>query len=188
MVALSTAELGVLDWIAQHLHTVFLDHVMPWLSRLTDRGEVWILLGLLLLFFYRKDRGVGVQVLVALLFSLLICNLVLKNAVGRMRPFELKETVALLIPAPLDPSFPSGHSSASFAAATVLLLNRWEGRWATLVLAALIAFSRLYLYVHYPTDVLGGILVGVLCGVLARRLWRQLENSHKPKGGLSEGI
>ena len=86
MVALSTAELGVLDWIAQHLHTVFLDHVMPWLSRLTDRGEVWILLGLLLLFFYRKDRGVGVQVLVALLFSLLICNLVLKNAVGRMRP------------------------------------------------------------------------------------------------------
>ncbi len=96
--------------------------------------------------------------------------------------------MALLIPAPLDPSFPSGHSSASFAAATVLLLNRWEGRWAALVLAALIAFSRLYLYVHYPTDVVGGILVGVLCGVLAKRLWWKLENSRRPKGGLPEGI
>lgn len=188
MMALSTAELGVLDWIAQHLHTVALDYIMPWLSRLTDRGEVWILLGILLLAFYRKDRGVGVQVLLALLLSLLLCNLVLKNAVGRIRPFELKETAALLIPAPLDPSFPSGHSSASFAAATVLLLNRWEGRWAALVLAALIAFSRLYLYVHYPTDVVGGILVGVLCGVLAKRLWWKLENSRRPKGGLPEGI
>lgn len=188
MAALSAAELGVLDWITQHLHTAFLDHIMPWLSRLTDRGEVWILLGVLLLIFYRKDRGVGVQVLVALALSLLLCNLLLKNAVGRVRPFALKEAVELLIPPPLDPSFPSGHSSASFAAASVLMRSRWEGRWAALVLAALIAFSRLYLYVHFPTDVLAGILVGVLCGVLANRLWRQLENSHKPKGSLPEGI
>lgn len=189
MEALSMAELNVLDWIAQHLHTVFLDTVMPAISRLSDRGEIWIFLGVLLILFGRKKQtwGIGVQVLAALLLSLLLCNLFLKNAVGRVRPFMIRDTVELLIRAPMDPSFPSGHSSASFAAASVLVLTRWKGRWAALVLAALIAFSRLYLYVHFPTDVLAGILVGVLCGVLAHLLWGQWEKSHTPKGSLPEG-
>lgn len=170
---LSTAELGVLDWIAQHCHTAWLDVIVPAITHLGDSGMIWIVLGLFLLLFCRKERGTGFQVLLALLLSLLLCNLMLKNAVGRIRPFELNPAVELLIVPPGDPSFPSGHTSASFAAAVVLVLNRWKGRWAALVLAVLIAFSRLYLYVHFPTDVLGGMLVGTICALLSAAIWRK---------------
>lgn len=173
MNSLSLAELSILDWIAQHCHTDWLDTVMPVISWLGNSGAVWILLGLGILVLSRRQRATGFQVLLALLLSLIICNLILKNGVGRIRPFALNDAVELLIPPPGDPSFPSGHTSASFAAAAVLLLTRWRGRWAALVLAGLIAFSRLYLYVHFPTDVLGGLVVGVLCGVLAVTIWNR---------------
>lgn len=173
MNSLSLAELSILDWIAQHCHTDWLDTVMPVISWLGNSGAVWILLGLGILVLSRRQRATGFQVLLALLLSLIICNLILKNGVGRIRPFALNDAVELLIPPPGDPSFPSGHTSASFAAAAVLLLTRWQGRWAALVLAGLIAFSRLYLYVHFPTDVLGGLVVGVLCGVLAVTIWNR---------------
>ena len=173
MTSLSLAELSILDWIAQHCHTDWLDTIMPAISQLGNSGAIWILLALGILVLSRRQKATGFQVLLALLLSLIICNLILKNGVGRIRPFALNEAVELLIPPPGDPSFPSGHTSASFAAATVLLLTRWQGRWAALVLAGLIAFSRLYLYVHFPTDVLGGLVAGVLCGVLAVTIWNR---------------
>lgn len=170
---LSMAELGILDWIAQHCHSLWMDTVMPWISHLGDSGAIWIILALVLLVLGKKEKATGAQVLLALLFSLLFCNLILKNAVGRIRPCDLNAAVELLIPRPADASFPSGHTSASFAAATVLLLTKWKGRWAALVLAGLIAFSRLYLYVHFPTDVLGGLVLGVICGLLSVTVWRK---------------
>lgn len=185
MDGLSTAELEVLDWIAQHLYTDFLDTLMPWLSRLADSGGIWLLWAILLLALNRKERQVGGQMLLALGLSLIFCNLILKNTVGRLRPFEVNPMAELLVAAPKDFSFPSGHSSASFAAASVLLLNRHRGRWIALILASLIAFSRLYLYVHFPTDVLGGIALGVFCGLLSRLLWRRWIDRRKPEGSLS---
>lgn len=173
MNTLSLAELGILDWIAQHCRTAWLDVLMPAVSHLGDSGVIWILLGLGILLLSRRQKAVGFQVLLALLLSLIFCNLILKNGVDRIRPFVLNQAAELLIPPPGDPSFPSGHTSASFAAAVVLLLTRWKGRWAALVLAVLIAFSRLYLYVHFPTDVLGGMLVGALCGLLAVTIWNR---------------
>ena len=170
---LSMAELGILDWIAAHCHNSFWDAVMPFITGLGDQGILWILLGVLILFFQKGERATGAQVLVSLLFSLILCNLMLKNAVDRIRPCDLNTAVELLVARPGDPSFPSGHTSASFAAATVLLMNRWKGRWITLVVAALIAFSRLYLYVHFPTDVLGGLILGGFCGWMAVILWRR---------------
>lgn len=192
MHGLSVAELGILDWIAAHLHNGFLDTVVPWITSLGNAGLFWILLGLFILLFQRGRRGVGVQVLLALLFSLILCNLLLKNGVDRIRPFALNPGVELLIPKPGDPSFPSGHTSASFAAAVVLLLNRWRGRWVTLALAVCIALSRLYLYVHFPTDVLGGALAGSLCGWLAFAVWKKwiepkLEQRTPPKGRGPQG-
>lgn len=167
----TAAELEVLDWIAQHLRTDFLDSVMPWISRLADSGGIWLLAGVLLLTLNRKQRRVGGQVLLSMLFSLLFCNLILKNAVGRLRPFVLNPMAELLIAAPGDASFPSGHSSVSFAAAAVLMHSGIKGRWAALVLAALIAFSRLYLYVHFPSDVLAGAALGIVCGLLSCKIW-----------------
>ncbi len=154
-----------MDWIAQNLHTNFLDQIMPMISALGDNGMIWIILALGFLLF--GERKTGVRIVLALLFSLLFCNLILKNAVGRIRPCEVNTMVNLLIPCPTDPSFPSGHTSASFAAVTVLLAAKWKWRWAALGLAVLIAFSRMYLYVHFPTDIVGGILVGVICGLLS---------------------
>lgn len=164
-------ELGILDWITQNIHTNFLDVVMPWISRLGDNGAIWIIVALALLFFGEKETGA--RVVLALLLSLLLCNLILKNAVGRMRPCEVNTMVNLLIPCPTDPSFPSGHTSASFAAATVLIATKWKGRWLALALAVLIAFSRMYLYVHFPTDILGGLILGVICGLLSLFIWEK---------------
>ena len=183
MYALSVAELGILDWIAAHCHTAFLDGFMPFVSSLGNGGMIWIALGLGILLFHRGQRSTGLQVLLALVLSLILCNLLLKNGVDRIRPCELNQAVRLLIPCPRDPSFPSGHTSASFAAVAVLFLRRWRGRWAALVLAVLIAFSRLYLYVHFPTDVLGGVIVGSLCGWLAVKGFEKWIAPHWPKGG-----
>lgn len=174
MNALSEAELRVLDWIALHLHTGWLDFLFPRITQLGNAGLIWILVALFLLLCGRRERPYGIQVILALCFSVILCNLILKNMVDRVRPFMLNPMVELLIPAPSDPSFPSGHSSASFAAATVLLLNRHRGRYAALSLAVLIAFSRLYLYVHFPSDVLVGVMTGILSGFLAVLVWNKL--------------
>ena len=168
------AELGILDWIAQNCRNDWMDIFMSSITRLGDSGIFWIVLGVVLL-LCRNSRSKGAQVLLALVFSLIFCNLILKNAVGRIRPFELNLAADVLIPKPTDPSFPSGHTSASFAAAVVLLLTQWKGRWITLVLAVLIAFSRLYLYVHFPTDVLVGAVLGSLCGWLAVQVWNKFQ-------------
>ena len=170
---LSMAELGILDWIQLHCRNGFWDAVMLFFTSLGDNGLIWILLGVLLLVFVKNARSTGAQLLLSLVFSLILCNLILKHAVDRIRPCDLNTAVELLVHRPRDPSFPSGHTSASFAVVTVLLLNRWKGGWAALVLAILIAFSRLYLYVHFPTDVLGGLLTGMVSGWLAVTLWRK---------------
>ena len=174
MLALSQAELGILDWISFHLHSRFLDTVMPIITWLGDKGLLWIVLGLGILFFQKGKRDTGFLVLLALLLGLLICNLLLKNAVGRIRPFVLNDAIQLLVTPPSDPSFPSGHTTAAFAAATVLICDHWRGRWIVLIVAILVAFSRLYLYVHFPTDVICGALIGVFCGWLSGLLWQEV--------------
>lgn len=174
MLALSQAELGILDWIYTHCHNAFLDTLMPIITWLGDKGLLWIILGLGILIFQKGKRDTGFRVLLALLFGLLICNVLLKNAVGRIRPFALNDAVHLLVTPPGDPSFPSGHTTAAFAAVTVLIRDHWKGRWIVLAAAILVAISRLYLYVHFPTDVLCGALIGIFCGWLSTVLWENV--------------
>ena len=148
-------ELSILDWI-QTLHTPFLDKIMVFITRLGDAGIIWIVLSIVLLLI-PKTRKSGAVMVAALVVDVLLCNIVLKNLVARTRPYDVNTGVHLLVAKLHDYSFPSGHTAASFASVT------------TLYLACLIAISRLYLYVHYPTDVLGGILFGVISGYLGYR-------------------
>lgn len=160
-------ELAVLDMI-QKIHTPVLDALMINITRLGDSGFIWILLALLLL-FWKRTRKEGFWMSVVLLLGLIVGNLLLKNTIGRVRPFIANPGVTLLIPPPGGYSFPSGHTLSSFGAATFGYLTnpRW-GR-AALVLAFLIGISRLYLYVHYPSDVLAGAVIGAGLALLVKK-------------------
>ena len=161
-------ELSILDWI-QTLHTPFLDKIMVFITRLGDAGIIWIMLSIVLLLI-PKTRKSGAVMVVALVVDVLLCNIVLKNLVARTRPYDVNTGVHLLVAKLHDYSLPSGHTAASFASVTALYLAGEKKLWKfALVLACLIAISRLYLYVHYPTDVLGGILFGVISGYLGYR-------------------
>lgn len=147
---------------------------MPLISKLGNGGIIWLVLSGLLCVF-PKYRKAGVTMLTALALDVLLCNVMLKPLVGRMRPFTVNTGVELLINAPKDFSFPSGHTAASFAAAFALLFVKNKLWIPSMILASLIAFSRLYLYVHYPTDVLAGILLGLIVGVAANVICRLAE-------------
>lgn len=179
-------DLPILDWIADRFWCPFLDAVMPVITHLGDGGILWILLALVLLCI-PKTRRTGAAMGMALLMGLVVCNLALKPLVGRMRPFDYQllqgRIIPLLIEAPRDFSFPSGHTIASFEAATVLLLCHRKWGIGAMILACLIAFSRLYLYVHYPTDVIASVVLGIGIAFLATYLtnkgWALYETNKK---------
>ena len=162
-------EIKILDWI-QTLHTPVGDTVMCLITKLGDAGIFWILLTLVLLII-PKTRRWGVILAAGLVVDLVLCNVILKPLVERIRPFDVNTAVQVLISKPKDYSFPSGHTAASFTVVAGLYLAGAGKLWKpALVLAVLIAFSRLYLYVHYPTDVLGGIIVGLVSGYMGYRI------------------
>ena len=165
-------EFEFLDFL-QTMHTPLITKIMKAASKLGDAGFVWILLtGVLLVI--PKTRKVGILVSVALLLDVLTCNVILKPLIARTRPYDVNTAVELLIRAPRDYSFPSGHTAASFAAAAALwFADKKKLAIPALVLAVLIAFSRMYFYVHYPTDVLGGAILGMVCGWLSYKLLSQ---------------
>lgn len=159
----------------QSLRQEALDALLVFYTTLGNAGIIWIVISLGLL-LYRPTRRVGLAALLALALGFLCTNVVLKHLVGRERPWL---NVAGLIPliAEHDPnSFPSGHTCAAFAAAVVWAVDAKRGwlRAVCLAAAACMGFSRLYVGVHYPSDVLTGALVGTLCAWLALRLTEKL--------------
>ena len=154
-------EIQILNWL-QGLHTPILDKIMCFITHLGDAGIIWILMTIVMLLI-PKTRKSGVVMAAALVVDVLLCNVVLKNLVARVRPYDVNTAVQVLVSKPKDFSFPSGHTAASFASVAALYLAGEKKLWkVALVLAILIAFSRMYLYVHYPTDILGGIIFGIL--------------------------
>ena len=168
----------ILDFIRAHFSCGPMDTLMKCITFLGEAGWFWILLGIALALI-PKTRRVGITVLTALVFSLIVCNLTIKPLAARIRPYDLREGIEIIISKPLDFSFPSGHSSASFAAAAALFAYYKKWGAGALTLAALIAFSRLYLYVHYPSDVLAGTVLGLLAGLAAyytvKAVWGYVE-------------
>ena len=136
MEAIQSFDLSVLNAIQNSLKCGFLDYFAVFISYLTTSGIIWIVTGVILLFF-RKTRAVGIIVLIALALGFLSGDVLLKHLVNRPRP------------------------------TTVLLAKKRTLGFIALALTVCIAFSRLYLYVHYPTDVLCGLLLGALCGIAA---------------------
>ena len=172
-----TFDLPILEWIQANLQSPFLDKFMPFITAFGNGGIFWIACSVLLMFI-PKTRRTGFGMAFALTMGLVVCNMILKPGVARIRPYDLQETlgvtVDLLIKRSHDFSFPSGHTIASFEACTVLMLgNKKLGIPAT-VLAILIAFSRLYLYVHYPTDVITSIVLGTIFGIIGWTLAKKL--------------
>ena len=164
-------DLPILDWIAGNLWNPVLDFLMPIITALGDEGIFWIACAVVLLLI-PKYRKTGLAVGAALLMGLLICNGILKLWVARPRPYDFQfaqfgNEIRLLIEAQHDFSFPSGHTIASFEAATVLMIHNKKLGIPAMILAVLIAFSRLYLYVHYPTDVLASVVLGIGIAFLA---------------------
>lgn len=158
-------EIGILDWI-QSIRSPVVDMVMTFITRLGNAGAVWIVLAVILL-INPKTRRSGAVLAAALCVDAVLCNGIVKPLFGRIRPYDVNTSVRLLIARPTDFSFPSGHTAISFAAVMALMMAGEGELWKpALVIAVLIAFSRLYLYVHYPTDILGGIIVGGVAGYI----------------------
>lgn len=179
-------DIAVLDAIQNYLRSPFLDVVMPFLTHLGDFALIWFVAGAALI-ATKKRRPYGIAVIVAIVVAAALGTFLLKPFFGRMRPFETYEFLGLLIPAPSGSSFPSNHSMVSFAAAAALCCLPDKTRFANgmkilaVTLACLIAFSRLYLYVHYPSDIFAGALIGVAVGVLSVRLVLYWWERRKPQ-------
>lgn len=166
---IQNVDVSILYFIQESLRYEFLNGFWRAVTFLGDGGWFWIAASVLLLFF-RKTRTVGMAALVSMAVCFLITNVALKNLVARVRPYDAFPILLPLIDKPTDFSFPSGHTCASFAAALVYvqMLPKRFGIPAV-ILAGMIAFSRMYLGVHYPSDILGGFLVALIVSILICR-------------------
>lgn len=162
----------------QQLHNPILDRVMVVVTSLGNAGWLFILIGIVLI-CTKKTCKQGLHVLLALIISVIFCSVVLKELVARARPCWLMPEIELLIRVPTDYSFPSGHTSASFATAVALYVHNKKFGIFMFVLALLIAFSRMYLFVHFPTDILGGAVTGAISALLAGVVIKRLEKRKK---------
>ncbi len=198
-----TFDFPILEFIRNYLTNPFLDKAMPYITLFGEWGAFWIAVAAILLLF-RKTRKTGWSMAASLLLGLIICNVILKSLIARDRPFlfytaermagldmpQLKNWTPMteadikwLFASDLHRSFPSGHTIACFEAATVLMIkNKWAGIPATII-AFLVAYSRLYLYVHYPTDVIFSMFAGIFLGLLGTAIVAIIYKVRPPKRG-----
>ena len=172
MTALQSFDANALLYIQDFLRTPFLTVIMVFFSRIGDSGIIWIVTGLVLLVPKSTRRG-GFDVLICLLVAYLINDCVIKVLVERIRPYEVINGLTILVPPESSFSFPSGHTNSSFAAALALTLAFGKAGALAYIPAVLIAFSRCYVGVHYPSDVLAGMLVGTLVSLAVYMLLRR---------------
>ena len=178
-------DLPILDWIQANLQSPFMDKFMPFITVFGNGGIFWIAWSVLLLFF-PKTRRTGLGMGFALMMGLIICNIILKPGVARPRPYDMQAEMGviidLLVKRSHDFSFPSGHTIASFEASVVLLMNNKKMGIPAFILAILVSFSRLYLYVHYPTDVLVSVVLGTLFALIGNFIAQRISLPEGKKG------
>ena len=179
-------DIPILNWIQAHLQCGFLDKAMPIVTLFGEGGIFWIAWAMLLLCI-PKTRKIGLGMGIALVLGVVVCNITLKPLVARPRPYDfaaenLGVFIDLLVKKQHDFSFPSGHTIASFEAAVVLLMNDRRMGVPAVILAVLVSFSRLYLYLHYPTDVLFSVAAGILFALIGNAAAKKITFSPKEKG------
>lgn len=162
-------EFVVLDYIEKHMQGEKRTFLMKLATLVGEKG-IFLAICILIMGFRKKTRKAAVAAAISLIVESIICNLFLKPMVGRTRPYDIREKIELLIPKLKDASFPSGHTGATFSVAGALFFSKIKLWIPAAFLAASTAFSRMYFYVHYPTDILGGIFVGISSGWLAVKL------------------
>lgn len=168
MEAITNIDFAVLDFL-QKLHSKVLDFIMQAVTLSGDNGYIWIALCIVLLCI-PKTRRIGVFTAVTLITEVILNDGIIKGIIARDRPFIQNSAIDTIIRQPSGYSFPSGHSASSFAAATAVYMHNKKLGIPAYIMAALIAFSRLYFYVHFPSDVIIGSLLGVLIGIGVNKL------------------
>ena len=158
-------EETILLFIANNIRNSFLDPIMIFITHLGDHALIWVIISMILIMF-KKTRCIGLMMITTLCLSGVINTLLIKNIVCRERPFNVIEGLTCIIKAPTDYAFPSGHSASASGCALIIYRNNKKYGIFTLILALLIALSRLYVGVHYPSDVLFGCLSGMLIAQL----------------------
>lgn len=171
-------EFHVLNFFQQYVRNSFLDAVMPIVSFLGRYG-IAIIIVFLVALISKKHKRLALRLVVSTALSALCCNLILKPIVNRMRPYELNTTIALIVKPETDSSFPSGHTFFAFSSATVCFMYNKKLGLVMYAYALMMAFSRLYLYVHFPTDVFFGALFGIIVGVIAVKMEQFAFSEHK---------
>ena len=159
----------ILDWIQGHLRCGWMDWLMPKITFLGEAGLIWVVIALL--FLWRKTRRkCGLKMAVSLVICLILGQFIIKNIFARPRPCWINTDMEMLVEVPKDYSFPSGHTLSGIASALIILKDDRRIGVPACILAVVIAFSRLYLYVHFPTDVLVGAVLGILLAIAVDRI------------------
>ncbi len=177
---------SVLWFVREHLVHAYLTPVLKLITTLGNAGIIWILLTILML-IYKPTRKVGIISAIALAEEFILCNGILKNLIRRPRPWTRVHGLNPLVAKPTDFSFPSGHSSSSFAVG-VTMFRKADKKIGipALILAICIACSRIYVAVHYPTDVLAGIVIGIVFSYVGEFTYHKIEQyieNRKEKSG-----
>lgn len=187
MTALAQFEGNILCWLQQNLRTPFFDGTAVVLGFLGEAGLIWIALTLVLMYF-KKTRRVGFYCGISILLTFIMVNLIVKPIAARTRPYDLFEMLVPLGVVPHDGSFPSGHSANAFACAWVLFRRAKKNLGVpALILAILISLARIYSAIHFPTDVLAGVLIGIVMSEISihafkkpvRKLLRRIDKARK---------
>jgi len=158
----------------QEIHNPILDKMMLFITSLGDDGWFWLAIGVVCLVF-KKHRKMGLQLLLSMLCTFILGNLIIKNLVARPRPCDIDTAVTLLLSRPHGHSFPSGHSINSMVAAVALFLNNKKIGIPAGIISTLLGFTRLYLFVHFPTDVLAGFVIAILVAIGVDWAFREFE-------------
>lgn len=161
---LYNVDKALLSFFSERMRNGLFDAIMPFVSIINNHGEVWIALAIILMINKNTEvRRLGISVLISVAIGYILGDQIIKNVVARTRPIGAEFNFNFIISLPKSYSFPSGHTTSSFAAFGAFLFSKAKRKYWVLLLAALISFSRMYLHVHYPSDVLGGIVLGLFC-------------------------